>query len=110
MLLTVPLLLMQLLKHLAIKSPKRKKHGGFFLFIINNKRYGNYSCIYYTDNALMKKEGITVEDNKFTAEEERRIQEAVKQQEDKARQAEIDAEIRNRLLDAQRGKPGYNYY
>ncbi len=49
-------------------------------------------------------------DNKFTAEEERRIQEAVKQQEDKARQAEIDAEIRNRLLDAQRGKPGYNYY
>lgn len=51
-----------------------------------------------------------MEDNKFTAEEERRIQEAVKQQEDKARQAEIDAEIRNRLLDAQRGKPGYNYY
>ena len=46
----------------------------------------------------------------FTPEEEKKIQEAVKAQEEKARQAEIDAEIRNRLLDAQRGKPGYNYY
>jgi len=46
----------------------------------------------------------------FTPEEEKKIQDAVKQQEDKARQAEIDAEIRNRILDEQRGKPGYNYY
>lgn len=46
---------------------------------------------------------------KFTAEEEAQIQAAVKAEKDKIRQAEIEAEIRNRLQDEQRGKPGYNY-
>ena len=50
-------------------------------------------------------------DNKksFTAEEEARIQAAVKEQQDKIREAEIQAEIQNRLMDAQRKKPGYKY-
>ena len=51
----------------------------------------------------------TATNKKFTPEEEARIQQAVQAEVDKARQAEIDAEIRNRVLDAQRGKPGYNY-
>lgn len=49
------------------------------------------------------------DDKKFTAEEEAQIQAAVKAEQERIRQAEIEAEIRNRLLDAQRGKPGYNY-
>lgn len=42
----------------------------------------------------------------FTPEEEAKIQAEVKAQQDKARQAEIDAEIRNRYLDAERQQPG----
>ncbi len=47
--------------------------------------------------------------SKFTPEEEKRIQAAVDAQKQKEREALIEAEIRNRILDAQRGKPGYNY-
>ena len=46
---------------------------------------------------------------KFTPEEEKRIQEAVKADQERIRQDLIDAEIRNRILDAQRGQPGYKY-
>lgn len=45
----------------------------------------------------------------FTTDEERKIQEAVKAHNEKVRQAEIDAEIRNRIADEQRTKPGYKY-
>ena len=45
----------------------------------------------------------------FTPEEEKRIQEAVKADEERRRQDLIEAEIRNRILDAQRGQPGYKY-
>ena len=46
----------------------------------------------------------------FTAEEQARIDAAVKAEQDRARQAEIDAAIRNKLLDEQRQQPGYRYY
>jgi len=46
---------------------------------------------------------------KFTAEEEKKIQEAVKAQQEKARQDLIDTEIRNRILNAQSNQPGYKY-
>ena len=48
-------------------------------------------------------------DEKFTPEEEKKIQEAVKNSIDASRQAEIDAEIRNRILDQQNNTPGYRY-
>jgi predicted metal-dependent phosphotriesterase family hydrolase len=47
---------------------------------------------------------------KFTPEEEARIRAAVKAQSDTAREALIEAEIRNRLLDEQRTQPGYTGY
>ena len=47
---------------------------------------------------------------KFTPEEEKIIQAAVQAEEDRAREIQLQDEIRNRILDAQRGKPGYNYY
>ena len=57
------------------------------------------------------KGGFRMSDNKnnFTKEEEERIQAAVKAQQDKIREAEIEMEIRNRVLDEQRKKPGYKY-
>lgn len=48
--------------------------------------------------------------NKFSAAEEAAIQSAVKAQQDAARAAEIEAEIRNRILDEQRKQPGYTGY
>lgn len=48
--------------------------------------------------------------SKFTAEEEAKIAAAIKAEKEKAKQAEIDAEIRNRLLDIQRTQPGYRGY
>lgn len=48
--------------------------------------------------------------NKFTPEEEARIQAQIKEMQEKQRQAEIEAEARNRLLDEQRKQPGYKYY
>jgi len=46
---------------------------------------------------------------KFTKEEEAKIQAAVKEYQDKARQEEIEVEIRNRILDAQNSQPGHRY-
>lgn len=43
---------------------------------------------------------------KFTPEEEAIIEAGVKSIRDKARQAEIEAEIRNRALDEERKQPG----
>lgn len=45
----------------------------------------------------------------FTPEEEALIQAAVKASQDEERQAMIETEIRNRIIDANKGKPGYNY-
>ena len=45
----------------------------------------------------------------FTEAEEARIQKEVKAYQEKVREAEIQAEIQNRILDAQRTKPGYRY-
>lgn len=47
---------------------------------------------------------------KFTSEEEARIQSEVNAMQERQRQAEIEAEIRDRALNAQRQKPGYRYY
>lgn len=47
---------------------------------------------------------------KFTPEEEAKIQAEIKAAQEKQRQAEIEAEARNRLLDEQRKQPGYRYY
>ena len=46
----------------------------------------------------------------FTAEEQARIDAEVKAAQEKAKQAQIDAAIRNKILDAQRQQPGYRYY
>lgn len=48
--------------------------------------------------------------NFFTPEEEARIEAEVQAYKEKARQAEIEAEIQNRILDAQRTQPGYTGY
>lgn len=47
---------------------------------------------------------------KFTPAEEAAIKKAVADSQAKARQAEIETEIRNRILDAQRMQPGYTGY
>ena len=47
---------------------------------------------------------------KFTPEEEKIIQAAVQAEEDRTKEIQMQDEIRNRVLDAQRGTPGYNYY
>lgn len=49
-------------------------------------------------------------ESNFTPAEEATIAAAVKAQQDAARAAEIEAEIRNRLLDEQRKQPGYTGY
>jgi len=46
----------------------------------------------------------------FTAEEEKKIRDAVEAEQERIRQAQIEAEIRNRMLDAQRRQPGYAGY
>lgn len=46
----------------------------------------------------------------FTADEEKKIQDAVAAHEDEKRKKALDDEIRNRILDDQRTKPGYKYY
>jgi len=46
----------------------------------------------------------------FTAEEQARIDAEVKAYQEKVRQAEIEAEIRNRTLDQIHSQPGYRYY
>lgn len=43
---------------------------------------------------------------KFSPEEEAKIQAAIKEQQDKSRAYEIEVEIRNRILDAERTQPG----
>lgn len=48
--------------------------------------------------------------NNFTPEEELRIQNEIKMYQEKAREAEIQAEIRNRILDAERQEPGKRFY
>lgn len=47
--------------------------------------------------------------NNFTPEEQARIDAEVKAYQDKCRQAEIDAAIRNQILDAERQQPGKKY-
>lgn len=47
---------------------------------------------------------------KFTAEEEKIIQQNIQASQDAERQMMIEAEIRNRLLTAQSQQPGYKYY
>lgn len=46
----------------------------------------------------------------FTAEEQAKIDAEVKAAQDRARQDQIDAAIRNKILDEQRKQPGYRYY
>lgn len=46
----------------------------------------------------------------FTAEDQARIEAEVQAAKDKAKQAELDAIIRNKILDEQRNMPGYKYY
>lgn len=50
------------------------------------------------------------EKTKFTDEEQARIDAEVKAAKEKAKQAEIDAAIRNKVLDEQRSMPGYTGY
>ncbi len=46
----------------------------------------------------------------FSPEEQAKIDKAVKESQEKARQAEIEAAARNAFLDAQRKQPGYTGY
>lgn len=46
----------------------------------------------------------------FTAEEEKRINDAVQKELDKDREAMIQAEINNRVADARNSQPGYKGY
>ncbi|MCM1215472.1 MAG: hypothetical protein NC548_13245 [Lachnospiraceae bacterium] len=47
--------------------------------------------------------------SQFTKEEEARIQAAVSDAQQKAREELIQTEIRNRILDAQNSQPGHRY-
>jgi len=53
---------------------------------------------------------VTNNSSKFTPEEQARIDAEVKAYQEKVRQAEIEAAIRNKILDEQSKKPGYQYY
>lgn len=44
--------------------------------------------------------------NKFTAEEQKRIDKELAEYKKKCRQAEVDAYIRNKMLDEERKQPG----
>ena len=46
----------------------------------------------------------------FNSAEEKRINDEVKAYQEKAREAEIQSEIRNRILDAERQQPGKKYH
>ena len=46
----------------------------------------------------------------FTEEEEKRIQDEVDNHFKKVREAEVQAEINNRILEEQRKRPGYQFY
>lgn len=45
----------------------------------------------------------------FTPEEEALIKAAMEEQDKKLREAQLDNEIQNRIMDENRGKPGYKY-
>ena len=45
----------------------------------------------------------------FTSDEERRIQAELEEYNKRAREAEIESEIRNRILDAEKQQPGKRY-
>lgn len=47
---------------------------------------------------------------KYTPEQQAAIDKALKEQQERAKQAELDAMIRNAILDEQRKKPGYTGY
>jgi hypothetical protein len=49
-------------------------------------------------------------DKTFTKEEEAKIKAAIEAEQERIRQAQIEAEISNRMLDAQRKQPGYAGY
>ena len=51
----------------------------------------------------------TTTTTKFTEDEEKRIEAAVEDFNKKVREAEIEAEINNRIFEAQRQQPGYKY-
>lgn len=57
----------------------------------------------------MAEKSLTTNSN-FTSEEKAKIEAEVQAAKERARQAEIDAAIRNRILDEQRLKPGYSGY
>lgn len=48
--------------------------------------------------------------NTFTTEEEARIKNEIASYEKKAREAAIQCEIRNRILEAEREQPGKKFY
>lgn len=47
---------------------------------------------------------------KFTVEEQEKINQAIKEAQDRAREAEIAAAARNAIMDAERKKPGKTGY
>lgn len=51
-----------------------------------------------------------MDNTKLTKEEEEKIKEAIKAEEERIRRDMLEAEARNRMLDAQRLKPGYAGY
>ena len=48
--------------------------------------------------------------NQFTEEEKKKIDEAIKAEQERIRQDMLEAEMRNKILDAQRLQPGYAGY
>ena len=54
----------------------------------------------------MKQSDVT----KITEEEQKRIQDALKEEERKRRERELEEMARNEFLNNQMGKPGYKYY
>lgn len=57
----------------------------------------------------MAEKSLTINSN-FTSEEKAKIEAEVQAAKERARQAEIDAAIRNRILDEQRLQAGYSGY
>ena len=87
-----------------------------FIFIYYSREYDSVTIKHWDNITYRRKEDFNMSDNQgtaktqFTPEEERLIEAAVQAEEDRAKEIQIQDEIRNRVLNSQRGKPGYNYY
>lgn len=64
----------------------------------------------YIQNFMKRRLPVMSDATSFNKDEQAKIDQAVKDYQEKARQAEIDAAIRNAIMDAERQQPGKTGY